>query len=143
MTIQDADLEYNINDFKALVKPIVEGKSKVVYGSRFLKKNAKGYGLFYFGNRFLSFVTSILYFRKITDMETCYKLFDRSVVKRIKIRSHGFDVEPEITSKILRMGYRITELPIDYSPRSKDDGKKITISDGFTALFTLLKYRFN
>jgi glycosyltransferase involved in cell wall biosynthesis len=142
VTIQDADLEYNIDDFKRLVKPIVDGKCKVVYGSRFLKKNSRGLKLFYLGNRFLSLVTSLLYFTKITDMETCYKLFDRSVVEKFKIESYGFDVEPEITSKVLKMGYKIAEIPINYIPRSKIDGKKIRISDGFKALFVLFKYRF-
>jgi dolichol-phosphate mannosyltransferase len=142
VTIQDADLEYNLEDFKRLVKPLVQGKTKVVYGSRFLKKNAKGYSLFYIGNKFLSLMTSIIYFRKITDMETCYKLFSREVVKDLNIQSDGFALEPEITSKILKKGYKILELPIDYFPRNKKEGKKIKISDGFKALWTLIKYRF-
>jgi glycosyltransferase involved in cell wall biosynthesis len=143
VTIQDADLEYNIEDFVNLIKPIIMGKAKVVYGSRFLKKNKKGYGLFYFGNRFLSLITSILYFTRVTDMETCYKVFDGSVAKWLKIERNGFDVEPEITSKILKAGYEIIELPIDYSPRSILEGKKIKVHDGFVALWALIKYRFN
>ena len=142
VTIQDADLEYNINDFKKLVRPLVAGESKVVYGSRFLKKNSKGNSLFYWGNRILSLATSLIYFRKITDMETCYKLFSRGVIRDLVVESKGFDIEPEITSKILKKGYKILELPIDYFPRTKEEGKKIKVSDGFKALWTLVKYRF-
>jgi dolichol-phosphate mannosyltransferase len=143
VTIQDADLEYSVEDFVELIKPIVKGETKVVYGSRFFKKNKKGYGLFYFGNRFLSLITSILYFTWITDMETCYKVFDSSIAKQLKIERNGFDVEPEITSKILKLGCKIIELPIDYSPRSILEGKKIKVHDGFVALWTLIKYRFS
>ena len=143
VAIQDADLEYNVEDFRKLIKPIINGETKAVYGSRFLKKNNKGNKMFYFGNRFLSLITSVLYFSRVTDMETCYKVFDRSVVEKLNIESRGFDVEPEITSKILKKGYKIVELPIDYFPRTVNDGKKIRINDGFRALWTLVKYRLS
>ena len=143
VAIQDADLEYNVDDFKKLIKPIASGKFKVVYGSRFLKKNQKGYGMFYFGNKFLSLLTSVIYFVKITDMETCYKVFDKSVAKSLKIESRGFGVEPEITAKVIRGKNKILELPIDYFPRTKNEGKKIRISDGIVAVWTLLRYRFS
>jgi len=141
VTIQDADLEYNILDFKRLISPILNKKAKVVYGSRFLKKNKKGYGIFYLGNRFLSFFTSLIYFKKITDMETCYKLIEGKLIRELVLKSNGFDIEPEITSKLLKRGIRIVEIPIDYNPRSIEEGKKINFFDGFKALFTLIKIR--
>lgn len=141
ITIQDADLEYNVNDFKKLIKPLIEGKAKVVYGSRFLKKNKKGHNSFYFRNRILSFLTTLLYFGKITDMETCYKVFDKGVIKGISLESDGFEIEPEITSKLLKKGVKIIEIPIDYNPRPKKEGKRIRFSDGFRAVWTLLRFR--
>lgn len=143
ITIQDADLEYNLDDFKRLVQPILRGECKIVYGSRFLKKNDRGNGFFYLGNRFLSLVTSVLYATRITDMETCYKLFHRSTIQGLEtIKSRGFDVEPEITSKMLRRGFKINELSIDYFPRNRKAGKKIRVIDGFKALIVLFRYRF-
>ncbi len=139
--IQDADLEYNPSEYKKLLKPILNKKVKVVYGSRFKKgKNKKN--LFYYGNRFLSFITSLLYFSKITDMETCYKIFRKEILKDINLKAKRFDIEPEITAKILKKGYKIKEIPISYNPRSTKKGKKIKFSDGFSVIFTLVKYRF-
>lgn len=135
--IQDADLEYDPNDYPGLLEPILKKQAKVVYGvRRFNKKN-----LFYYGNKFLSLVTSLLYFSWIRDMETGYKVFRREVLNEIKLNSKGFDFEPEVTAKILKK-YKIKEIPISYTPRSKKEGKKIKIKDGIIAFFTLIKYRF-
>ena len=149
LTIQDADLEYNPEDFKFLIKPILENKTKVVYGSRFLNKNFNSFqrektiiSSHYIGNKFLTFLTTILYRQKLTDMETCYKVFKREVIKDIRIKSNRFEFEPEITAKILKGSYRIIEIPINYHPRSFDEGKKITWKDGIKAIFYLIKYRF-
>ena len=148
--IQDADLEYDPLQVRDLIKPIQEGKAKVVYGTRLnrppnLKRDEKNilFLLHYFGNRFLSLITSILYGQWITDMETCYKLFPRRALKNIKLNSKRFDFEPEITAKLLKKGYKILEIPITTKPRGYDEGKKLNaIKDGSIALWTLLKYRF-
>lgn len=148
--IQDADFEYDPNYIKDLVKPILNGKAKVVYGTRLnrmphLDKEEKRarFLLHYFGNRFLSLVTSVLYGAWLTDMETCYKLFPAKVGKSFKLRSKRFDFEPEITAKLLKSGYKILEIPITTKPRGYEEGKKLrTFHDGSIALWTLLKYRF-
>ena len=142
VTIQDADLEYNPEDFKKLITPIIKGKEKVVYGSRFLKKHKPKYRIYFLGNKFLSFLTKILYNVRITDMETCYKVFRKEVIKSLYLKSNKFDIEPEITSKILRKGIKIKEIPISYSPRSIEEGKKIGWKDGAIAILVLLKNRF-
>ena len=144
--IQDADLEYNPEEYPKLLKPILEENAKVVYGSRLnvIKKNLdRMYKLHYFGNVFLTFMTNILYGSKITDMETGYKVFTRNVIKNIKLRARRFDFEPEITSKILKKGYKIREVPISFSARSFHEGKKITWKDGVKALYYLVKYRIS
>jgi len=143
IVIQDGDLEYNPEDFKRLIKPILEEKTKVVYGSRFLG-GIKGYiiPLHDFGNKILSLITRLLYFRKITDMETCYKMMTQDVIKSIKLRARRFDFEPEITAKLIKKGYKIIEIPIIYNSRSFQEGKKITWVDGVKALYYLIKYRF-
>ncbi|MCL4418704.1 glycosyltransferase family 2 protein [Patescibacteria group bacterium] len=148
--IQDADLEYDPNDIKRLILPVQKEKAKVVYGTRLnrlpnlTKDESKPLFLIhYFGNRFLSLITSILYRQWITDMETCYKLFPREALKSAKLNSKRFDFEPEITSKLLKKGYKILEIPIVTKPRGYDEGKKLNaIKDGSIALWTLLKYRF-
>ena len=140
--IQDGDLEYDPNDYKKLIKPILSGESRVVYGSRFLGKHNPRYKFLYIGNRFLSFLTSLLYFAKITDMETCYKMFTKDVLSKIKLRSKRFDFEPEITAKILKTRHKIKEVPIWYKCRDFKEGKKIGWKDGLQAVYYLLKYRF-
>lgn len=148
--IQDADLEYNPKDIRRLVEPVLEGKSKIVYGTRlrrmpsFLKEERTfQFLLHYAGNKFLSLLTSILYGEWITDMETCYKLFPKKDAEGMNLNSRGFDFEPEITAKFLKKGYKILEIPISTEPRGYNEGKKLhTFRDGFIALWTLLKYRF-
>ena len=143
--IQDADLEYNPEEYPKLLKPILDGDAKVVYGSRLdvIKKNLeKMYKLHYFGNVFLTLMTNILYGSKITDMETGYKVFTREVIKNIKLRARRFDFEPEITAKILKQGYKIKEVQISFNARNFHEGKKITWKDGVKALLYLIKYRF-
>ena len=140
--VQDADLEYDPEDWPKLLNPILRGKARVVYGSRFTGERRNMLFLHWMGNRFLSLVTNVLYNTTLSDMETCYKLFDRSVLDGITIRASRFEFEPEITAKILRRKIRIYEVPISYTGREFDEGKKITWRDGFIALWTLVKYRF-
>ncbi|MCK4353460.1 glycosyltransferase family 2 protein [candidate division WOR-3 bacterium] len=139
IVIQDADLELNPMEIPELIHPIIEGNAKVVYGSRFLKRHTKMPFLNLFANKFLVFVTNILYSSSLSDMETCYKVLKKDVLKTIKLTSQRFDFEPEITAKILRKGYKIHELPITYHPRTH--GKKIGYKDGIKAVLTLIKYR--
>ena len=140
--VQDADLEYDPNDWPSLLAPIMEGKTSVVYGSRFSGDNDNMSRLHWIGNKFLTVTTTVLYATKLTDMETCYKCFDRRVLEPIHVVSNRFDFEPEITAKVLRQGYRIYEVPISYQGREFDEGKKITWRDGFAALKALVKFRF-
>ena len=142
LLIQDADLEYDPEDWPKLLKPILTGKARVVYGSRFTGERKNMLFLHWVGNRFLSLVTNILYNTTISDMETCYKLFDREVLAGLKIEAHRFEFEPEITAKVLRRGHRVYEVPISYAGREIHEGKKITWRDGFIALWTLVKFRF-
>ena len=143
IVIQDGDLEYNPEDFKKLIKPILSRKTKVVYGSRMLG-HVTGFIItsHYYGNKFLTFLTKLLYGQKITDMETCYKMMTKDVVKNIKLESNRFDFEPEITAKIIKKGHKILEIPIDYHCRTFKEGKKINWRDGIIAIYKLLKYRF-
>ena len=142
LLIQDADLEYDPEDWPSLLNPILRGKAQVVYGSRFTGQRKNMMPLHWVGNRFLSLVTNILYSSTMSDVETCYKLFDRRVLEGITIESNSFDFEPEITAKVLRRGYRIYEVPISYAGREVSEGKKITWRDGVGALRALIKYRF-
>ena len=132
--VQDADLEYDPNDWPSLLAPIMEGKTSVVYGSRFSGDNDNMSRLHWIGNKFLTVTTTVLYATKLTDMETCYKCFDRRVLEPIHVVSNRFDFEPEITAKVLRQGYRIYEVPISYHGRTYEEGKKIGWKDGLKAL---------
>ena len=140
--IQDADLEYDPDDWPRLLAPILKGRAEVVYGSRFTGERRNMLFTHWLGNRFLSLVTDVLYNTTLSDMETCYKLFDRRVLDGVTIRADGFDFEPEITAKLLRRGHRIYEVPISYAGREYSEGKKITWRYGFRALYTLARYRF-
>jgi len=140
--IQDADLEYDPNDWPKLLDPMLRGKTQVVYGSRFTGERKNMLPSHWVGNRLLSLVTNVLYSSTLSDMETCYKLFDAEVLEGLSIVSNRFEFEPEITAKVLRRGHRIYEVPISYAGREPDEGKKITWRDGFGAIMALIKYRF-
>ena len=140
--VQDADLEYDPEDWPRLLEPVLRHKANVVYGSRFTGERKNMMPLHWMGNRFLSLVTNVLYSSTLSDMETCYKLFDRRVIAGLTVVSDRFDFEPEITAKVLRRGYRIYEVPISYAGREAEEGKKITWRDGFGALKALVRFRF-
>lgn len=152
--VQDADLEYDPEEYKILIKPILSGEAKVVYGSRFIsntqksrnisflkKHHEKAYSMFYIGGRMITLFTNLLYNAHITDEATCYKVFAKEVLQQIKLNCTRFEFCPEVTAKVRRQGYRILEVPISYYPRSMEEGKKIKFRDGIQAVWTLLKYR--
>ncbi len=142
--IQDADLEYNPDDYNKLLAALLKDGTDVVYGSRFLenKKNEFHSLIQYWGNRFVTYLTNLLYKVRITDMETCYKLFKREVILNLKIESKHFDFEPEVTAKILKQKWRVVEVPISYKARGYKMGKKINFKDGIFAVYCLIKYKF-
>ena len=142
--IQDADLEYNPQDYKELVQLVKTGCADVVYGSRLAdtRNSGKFLLLSYLANVTLSFMTRLLYGTYLTDMETCYKAFRADVIKGIEIKSNRFDFEPEITAKVLKQGVTFLETPISYNARTNEEGKKIGWKDGVQAIWTLIKYRF-
>ena len=142
VVIQDGDLEYSPEEFPQLIELVCQGKADVVYGSRFLGRHRAFMFAHYVGNKFLTFATNILYNTMLTDMETCYKAMRVEVVRSMTLRSNGFGIEPELTAKIFKRGYRVYEVPITYAGRGYEQGKKITWRAGFGALWVLLKYRF-
>lgn len=141
--IQDADLEYDPKEFPVLLAPVLDGRADVVYGSRFLGGPHRVLLYWHFvGNRMLTTFSNMLNNLNLTDMETCYKLFKADVIKGITLRCDRFGMEPEITAKVARKRCRIYEVPISYSGRGYDEGKKITWKDGFAALWFIVKFRF-
>ena len=142
VVIQDADLEYSPEEFPDLIELICLGRADVVYGSRFLGRHRVFLLTHYLGNRFLTFIANVLYNTMLTDMETCYKVMRVDVLRSMTLKSNGFGIEPEITAKVFKRGYRVYEIPITYDGRGYDEGKKITWRDGFVALWVMLKYRF-
>ena len=141
--IQDADMEYEPEDIKRMLDHYLQHDLKVLYGSRFLNKNNKrSYLSFYMGGRIVSWIANILFFQRLTDEPTCYKMVDTALLKSIPLKCTRFEFCPEITAKIARQGIKIKEIPIRYYPRSIEEGKKITWHDGLEAIWTLLKYRF-
>jgi glycosyltransferase involved in cell wall biosynthesis len=143
MLIQDADLEYDPREYPALLQPIVEERSKVVYGSRFRGGPTKAMFFWHMvGNRFVTLMTNLLYNTILSDMETCYKVFTREVADQIDLKAPRWGFDPEITAQILKRGYRIYEVPISYTGREFAEGKKLNWRDGFVVLWTLIKCRF-
>ncbi|HVA23749.1 MAG TPA: glycosyltransferase family 2 protein [Chloroflexota bacterium] len=141
LVIQDADLEYDPEEFHAMLEPFRKGRAAVVYGSRFLGGHRTGYYWTTLGNKFLTWLTNVIYNTNLTDMETCYKLFSMEILREIKLKCQRFEFEPEVTAKILKRGIHIYEVPISYVGREYSEGKKITWKDAWEAIKTLVRYR--
>jgi glycosyltransferase involved in cell wall biosynthesis len=142
IVIQDADLEYDPEDYRALLAPMLKKKAEVVYGSRFTGEHRDMLFWHMLGNKLLSLTTNVLYNTTLSDMETCYKMFWRGALEGITIKSNRFNFEPEITAKVLKKKIRVYEVPISYAGREYSEGKKITWKDGLQAFWTLIKFRF-
>ena len=142
VVIQDADLEYDPEEFHNLLEPYRKGRAAVVYGSRFLGGHRTGYYWTTMGNKLLTWLTNVIYNTNLTDMETCYKLFDRAILSEIKLKCQRFEFEPEVTAKILKRGIHIYEVPISYVGREYSEGKKIKATDAWDAFKALVRYRF-
>ena len=141
--IQDADLEYSPEEYVLLTPLITSGRADVVFGSRFLGTHRVFLLTHYLGNLLITFLTNVLYNTMLTDMETCYKLMRIDVLRSMELHSNGFGIEPELTAKVFKRGYKVYEVPISYDGRGYEEGKKITWRDGVVALWVLLKYRFS
>jgi glycosyltransferase involved in cell wall biosynthesis len=141
LVVQDADLEYDPQDFTVLLRPIFQGRAQAVYGSRFLGEHKAMYFWHSVGNQMLTLATNVLYDTTLTDMETCYKMFTSDVARRIRLRSPRWGFDPEITARILRSGERIYEVPISYTGREFNEGKKISARDALTVIGTLIRCR--
>jgi len=142
--VQDADLEYHPNEYPVLLRAILDGRADVVYGSRFIggSEHRVLYFWHYVGNRFLTLLSNMFTNLNLTDMETCYKVFRREVLQDLRLRSNRFGIEPELTAKVARGGWRIYEVGISYSGRSYEEGKKITWKDGLRAVFCIVRFAF-
>lgn len=139
--VQDADFEYDCNEIPSIVMPIFNGEADVVYGSRFINKEYKGYKQNQFANKVLTSLSNFMTKLKVTDMETCYKAFKGDFIRNINIEEKRFGFEPEITAKVSHAKLKLIEVPISYYPRTKEEGKKITIKDGFRALYCIARYK--
>ncbi|MDH3605456.1 MAG: glycosyltransferase family 2 protein [Acidimicrobiia bacterium] len=143
IVVQDADLEYDPRDLARMLRPLQEGQARVVYGSRFTGERRNMFFWHWVGNRFLSLMTNVLFNTTLSDMETCYKMFDGDLLRSLNLSANRFDFEPEVTAKALRLGVRIWEVPITYAGREVHEGKKISWRDGFPALLMLLRVRLS
>lgn len=139
--IQDADLEYNPEEYPKILQPILNGEAEVVYGSRFLNQKSKGYLANRLANKGLTIMSNLFTGQKLTDMETCYKCFKKEIIQSIDLFEERFGFEPEVTAKISKKGIKIKEVPISYNPRTNQEGKKINFKDGLRAIYCIIKYK--